>query len=144
MKTKMTERIFRAVKIMTAGGGTVAEIANYFNISVTTVSRVRAAETFEEYRNMLAAMHASEKKPAPPKMPEPVDAAAAESLPVNAKVPAAENLPAPAKGTPNQVVEYRQTVTVQATHYMMQEMRKTNELLDLISRKLTFIVDQLN
>ena len=41
-------------------------------------------------------------------------------------------------------MEHRQSVTIQATHYMMQEMKKTNELLELISRKLTFIVDQLN
>ena len=43
-----------------------------------------------------------------------------------------------------QVVEHRQTVTIQATHYMMQEMKRTNELLELISRKMAFIVDQLS
>lgn len=42
-----------------------------------------------------------------------------------------------------QVVEHRQTVTIQATHYMMTEMQKTNELLAAISRKLAFIVDEL-
>ena len=50
--------------------------------------------------------------------------------------------PAPAQQP--QVVEHRQTVTIQATHYMMQEMKRTNELLELISRKMAYIVDQLS
>ena len=44
---------------------------------------------------------------------------------------------------PVQVVEHRQTVTVQATWQMTQEMRKTNELLTLISNKLAAIVEDL-
>lgn len=39
--------------------------------------------------------------------------------------------------------EVRQTVTIQATHYMMQELQKMNELLTGISAKLAFIVDEL-
>lgn len=39
--------------------------------------------------------------------------------------------------------QVRQTVTIQATHYMQEEMRKTNELLTLISNKLAYIVDEL-
>lgn len=34
-------------------------------------------------------------------------------------------------------------VRVEATHYMMQELQKTNELLTAISRKLAFVVDEL-
>jgi hypothetical protein len=34
-------------------------------------------------------------------------------------------------------------VKVEATHYMMQELQKTNELLKGISAKLAFIVDEL-
>lgn len=34
-------------------------------------------------------------------------------------------------------------VRVEATHYMMQELQRTNELLALISNKLAFIVDEL-
>lgn len=37
----------------------------------------------------------------------------------------------------------RQSVTIQATHYMQKELEKTNELLTLISNKLAFIVDEL-
>lgn len=39
--------------------------------------------------------------------------------------------------------EVKQTVTIQATHYMMQELQKMNELLTGISAKLAFIVDEL-
>ena len=39
--------------------------------------------------------------------------------------------------------EAKQTITVQATHYMMQELQKMNELLTGISAKLAFIVDEL-
>ena len=35
------------------------------------------------------------------------------------------------------------TVTIQATHYMMEELRKTNEYLRLISNKLAYIVEEL-
>ena len=42
-----------------------------------------------------------------------------------------------------QVVEHHQTVTIQATHYMMEEMKKTNELLTLLNAKLAFIVEEL-
>lgn len=49
----------------------------------------------------------------------------------------------PEQESTQQVVEHRQTVTIQATHYMMEEMKKTNELLTLISNKLAFIVEEL-
>ena len=45
--------------------------------------------------------------------------------------------------TPVQIVEHRQTVTVQATWQMTQEMQKTNKLLEQISNKLAFIVEEL-
>ena len=118
MITKLTEKLFRAVKIMTAGGATAHEIADYFGISITTVNRVRGSESFEEYRTLLAVANGKKKKEKKQQLPP--------SLPQQP-----------------QVIEHRQTVTVQATHYMMQEMKKTNELLDLISRKLAFIVDSL-
>lgn len=42
-----------------------------------------------------------------------------------------------------EAVEHRQTVIVQASHYMLKEQQKTNELLTAISNKLAFIVDEL-
>ena len=34
-------------------------------------------------------------------------------------------------------------IRLEATHYMMEEMKRTNELLTCISAKLAFIVDEL-
>ena len=153
MTTKLTEKIFRAVKIMTTGGATAHEISDCFGISITTVNRVRGAESIEEYRTMLAADYGKKKKgKAAPVNPEPVKAQVSQSVPL-AQLPQPQpqqqqspELQAPQSQSPQptQVIEHRQTVTVQATHYMMQEMKKTNELLELISRKLAFIVDQLS
>ena len=137
MATKMTDKLFRAVKIMIAGGATSTEISEYFNISLSSISRVRQAETFQEYRVMQAATY-GKRKPAKtqdaPKQPEVVIPAAQQNPPMQQPTPAQQP----------QVVEHRQTVTIQATHYMMQEMKRTNELLELISRKMAFIVDQLS
>lgn len=137
MATKMTDKLFRAVKIMIAGGATSTEISEYFNISLSSISRVRQAETFQEYRVMQAATY-GKRKPAKtqdaPKQSEVVIPAAPQTPPAQQPAPAQQP----------QVVEHRQTVTIQATHYMMQEMKRTNELLELISRKMAFIVDQLS
>ena len=143
MATKMTDKLFRAVKIMIAGGATSTEISEYFNISLSSISRVRQAESFQEYRVMQAATY-GKRKPAKtqdaPKQSEVVIPAAQQNP--MAQQNQAVQQPAPAQQP--QVVEHRQTVTIQATHYMMQEMKKTNELLELISRKMAFIVDQLS
>lgn len=41
------------------------------------------------------------------------------------------------------VIEHKYNVTIQATHYMEQQQKRTNELLEIISNKLAFIVDEL-
>lgn len=137
MATKMTDKLFRAVKIMIAGGATSTEISEYFNISLSSISRVRQAESFQEYRVMQAATY-GKRKPAKtqdaPKQSEQLNPAAPQNPPMQQPAPAQQP----------QVVEHRQTVTIQATHYMMQEMKRTNELLELISRKIAYIVDQLS
>ena len=127
---KMTPSKFKAIKIMLNGGATARECAEYMECSTGTVSTVRASETFEEYINNLHARHDKEK---PKKKPE---------KPQTAPAPVKEPEPAPQQ-TPVQIVEHRQTVTIQATHYMMQELQRTNEYLKLISNKLAFIVDEL-
>ena len=137
MATKMTDKLFRAVKIMIEGGATSTEISEYFNVSLSSISRVRQAESFQEYRVMQAATY-GKRKPAKtqdaPKQPEQMNTAAQQN-PMEQQNSAAQQ---------PQVVEHRQTVTIQATHYMMQEMKRTNELLELISRKMAYIVDQLS
>ena len=125
---KMTPSKFKAIKIMLNGGATARECAEYMECSTGTVSTVRASETFEEYINNLHAKY--DKAKSKPEKPQ------------TAPAPVKEPEPAPQQ-TPVQIVEHRQTVTIQATHYMMQELQKTNEYLKLISNKLAFIVDEL-
>ena len=172
MKTKLTEKTFRAVKLMTAGGANIAEIAEFFDISSSTVSRIRTSESYEDYCSLRTEEYGKRKlervekarkaaeqvaatvavpqacaAPQPrafavPQLQQPVQSQAYGAS--QTQQPQAYAAPQPAQPTQPQVVEHRQSVTIQATHYMMQEMKKTNELLELISRKLTFIVDQLN
>ena len=72
------------------------------------------------------------KTPEPPKQPEPMNPAAQQPQLAQQNSAPQQNLLAQQP----QVVEHRRTVTIQATHYMMQEMKRTNELLELISRKI--------
>ena len=176
MKTKLNEKTFRAVKLMTAGGANIAEIAECFAISSSTVSRIRTSESYEDYCSLRAAEYDQRKQERAEKARKAAEQAAEQAAatvavpracaapqlrafavsqlqqPVQPQTYGASQTqqsqayaaPQPAQPTQPQVVEHRQTVTIQATHYMMQEMKKTNELLELISRKLTFIVDQLN
>ena len=149
MKTKLNEKTFRAVKLMTAGGANIAEIAECFAISSSTVSRIRTSESYEDYCSLRAAEYdqrkqerAEKNRKAVPQLQQPVQPQTYGAS--QTQQSQAYAAPQPAQLPQPQVVEHRQSVTIQATHYMMQEMKKTNELLELISRKLTFIVDQLN
>ena len=44
---------------------------------------------------------------------------------------------------PENATADRQTIVVQASHYMLEEQKRTNELLTAISNKLAFIVTEL-
>jgi hypothetical protein len=121
---KVTETMFNAVKLMLRGGATLKECSEYMGISTGTVQVIKVSETFEEYKNNMFLRSRKSKGKWPEKKPE-------------------EKEKAPAPEQPAQVVEHRQTVTIQATHFMMEELRKTNELLTLISNKLAFVVDEL-
>ena len=64
MSKKMDSKLFRAIKIMTAGGGSINEIAEYFDISKPTVQYVRRAENMDEYHAILAAKYAKRRSKA--------------------------------------------------------------------------------
>lgn len=119
---KLTAGQFKAIKTLLKGGASQKEAAEYMQVSTATTSMVARAETFEEYLHIQAERQMTRKQVAAIKIKE---------------TEKAEEKPAP------QVIEHRQTVTIQATHYMMQELQKMNETLSLISRKLAFIVDDL-
>ena len=115
-KTKVTKRIYEAAKILFKGGATAKEVAEYLEIGSSTAQRIKAAETYEEYVQATSAGVFSVKA-------------------IKAKETAEKQHET--KETP------RYNVTIQATHYMEQELRKANELLTGISAKLAFIVDEL-
>jgi len=125
---KLTEGQFKAIKTLLRGGATQKEAAEYMQVSPNTAFWVAKAETFEEYQHMNAERHLENKRVAAIKAKEAGKTVAQTT---------------PAQPAAQQVVEYRQNVTIQATHYMMQKLEETNSLLKLISNKLAFIVDEL-
>ena len=122
----ITEKTFNAVKIMLKGGATGAEVSEYLKLGTTTVSRIRNCDTWEDFllRKREAAIFAQKSK----------EKKAEQTKQESPKQP---------EQPKEQIVKHEQTVTIQATHYMMQELQKTNELLKLISNKLAMIVEDL-
>lgn len=120
---KMTESKYRAVKILLKGGASVKESAEFMELSTGTVYLINNTENFADYTQARAERDMNRKKAAA----------------IKAKEKEQEKKEEPAA----QVIEHRQTVTVQATWQMTQEMQKTNELLKQISNKLAYIVDEL-
>ena len=122
---KVTKGIFDAAKLLIENGANNTEVAKYLKVSTDVVSFIRRSETYEEYQTIMYEYSLKQRQRA-------------------AAIKAKEELKEEPKPeiTP-QIVEHRQTVTVQATWQMTQEMQKTNELLKQISNKLAYIVDEL-
>ena len=114
----MTPGIFAAAKRLQASGASLNEVCEYFNLSDRTVYRIFNNETFEDYN-----ADTWEKRQQ------------AKAIAVKEK----EQEPAV------QVVrhEHEQSVTIIANHYMAEELKTQSRLLELISNKLAFIVDEL-
>lgn len=121
---KMTESKFRAVKLLLKGGASVKEAAEYMQMSTATVYIINTAENFEEYTAIRVARDSKRAAAIKAKKDEPK--------------PAPDTAPEPVKQVINPTV-----IKIEATHYMMTELQKTNELLTAISAKLAFIVDEL-
>ncbi len=134
---KLTAKQFSAIKLLLKGGATQAEAASYMQVSANTVFWISKAETFEEYQTIKAEKELKQKKAFAAKKEAEEKAKAAQVAATVAPQPAE------VQKTQEVVKEIRQTVTVQATHYMMQELQKTNELLKSISVKLGYIVEDL-
>ena len=115
---KVTPGIFAAAKRLQASGASLNEVCEYFNLSDRTVYRIFNNETFEDYNT-----DTWEKRQQ------------AKAIAVKEK----EQEPAV------QVVrhEHEQSVTIIANHYMAEELKTQSRLLELISNKLAFIVDEL-
>lgn len=109
------EKKFNCVKIMLKAKTPYKEIGEYLGVSPATIGRITGAESFQEYKQMLQAQKTQKKK--------------TEQMEMQLK--------------PEQPAEHKQTIIVQASHYMMEEQKKTNELLTLLNAKLAFIVEEL-
>ena len=70
-KKPVTESMFKAVKTLISGGASYKECAEYMQIGYSTVCRIASAETFDEYRQIIAAINIkineSKKKAEEPK-----------------------------------------------------------------------------
>lgn len=120
MAQKVTPKTFDCVKTLLAGGASNAECAEYMQLSVITVGRIKKAETFEEYNQLvtLARLHAQKPVVVPEVKEEP--------------------MPEPEKKP--QKVECRDYYQMNRLFDLLKEQ---NELLKQISAKMGFIVEQL-
>lgn len=125
MAGKVTEELFKNAKLMINAGMSQRQIAKILNVSQNAICHINITDTLKDYNALVAKKSQADRDKK------------------KGIVKPAEQKEEPQKELPPQVVEYRQNVTIQATHYMMQEMQKTNELLKLISNKLAFIVEEL-
>ena len=113
LATKITKNIFSAIKTLQQGGAKPGEAAGYMNISPSQAGRIFKCESFEEYENETFKI---------------VQAMRGEKQNSDKK---------------EQSKEVHHTVEIQATHYMMEELKKQTKLLETISNKIAFIVDEL-
>ena len=141
-KIKVTKGVFEAIKTLTKGGASIDECVEYMGVSHATVSRIRAAENYEDFQQSrrLAAIAVKRER----ELKEQQEQQKKErEKPAEKPVEQPAHIAHISQPVQPQVIEHRQTVTVQATHFMMEEMRQQNELLKAISNKLAYIVEQL-
>ena len=122
--TKITKGIFDAAKILIENGANNTEVSKYLKVSADVVAMIRKSETYEEYQHFMYEYSQKLKN---------------RAAAIKVKEPAKEE-----PKTPEEVIkEIRSTITIQATHYMEEQLKKTNELLTGISAKLAAIIDDL-
>lgn len=125
---KVTEGVFRSVKLLIKDGATSREIGEYFKISTATVSIIRNSETYEEYKHN--ALEVSQRKR--------IKREQAAAIAIKAKEQAQK--------AETQEAEQPKASPVAGSYQMnrlIEEMKKQNEMLAHISNKLAFIVEQL-
>lgn len=133
MRKCMTESEFNAIKILIKNGAPSIECKKYFMISDATYYRIKSAENWTEYKNIIAAMAVKkkekEKKEAEKKTEESrekITEIKEDLKPIPAVTPISSSM--------SSNYQYNR---------MIEEIRKQNELLTLISAKLAFIVEAL-
>ena len=136
---KVTPQKFKAIKILLNSGATYAEICESFSISDYVVRNVKSSETIEEYRQKVAAGSSAYRKKLAAEMKAKQEEEERKAEKARAEEEQRTNASVPEK----QVVEHRQTIQLQATHYLTEELREIKELLKGMSNKLAFIVEEL-
>lgn len=129
---KITKSKFDAIHILCDSKMPKVDVAKYLKLSTTSVAEVMKFSTYEEYQQQRAINALNKKK--------------AYARKKNAEQKAANNTTENEEDEPEQpdrTAENRQTIIVQASHYMLAEQKRTNELLESISNKLAFIVEEL-
>ena len=134
VNTRVTKSLFDAAKLLLENGALNVEVAKYLKISKDVVGFIKKAETYEEYQTIMYEYSLKQRTRVAKRAIEAKKQEELKAEPPKVVEPQAET---------KQIVEYRQNVTVQATHYMQKELEKTNELLTIISNKLAFIVSDL-
>ena len=140
-KAKITESKWKAIKILINSGATYKEIHEMFDVSNTIISFTKSSESYEEFRHKVYVTSGAYRKKmaAQEKAKQEKQKKVAEIAKEVGAVTASEIV----KDEPKPVQESRQTIVVQASHYMLEEQKKTNELLTCISNKLAAIVSDL-
>ena len=122
------KRMFDCVKQLLKAGSTWPEIEDYLGLGSSCIARIARAENWQDYTDQLAAIALKQREKKAKKAAEEKKA---------------EQVKQPEENAGNQVVEHRQSVTVQTTYYVSQKLDAMTELLKGISAKLAFIVEEL-
>lgn len=130
-RTKVTEELFNMVKIMTKGGATLAQTAKAFGISSVTVTYIRRANTYAEYKEIMLSASGGHKAKVKRE---------AEEKEKEATAPKEE--PKEHEAT-HETAQKPSTIMLVANQYIAEQLKKQTELLTLINNKLTLVAEDL-
>jgi DNA invertase Pin-like site-specific DNA recombinase len=126
---KVTESVFKAVKILLKSGESRKACAEYMGISLHSVERIDRAEDYEDMRNQVNAYYYRRKKQAE-------EAKRAE------EAKKAEEKKLPPQSSPI-VLPQHKPINGEDSYQLVRLMKEQNELLKIISNKMAFIVEDL-
>lgn len=113
----LTFEKYNCIKILLQSGASIDECAKSFAVTDFTIMQVKNSKDYEEYKDTARADQWKKRQKT-----------------INAKKETA---------VPQQVVEYKQSVTVQTTHYVETKIDKMIEILTVLNNKIGYIVDEL-
>ena len=139
IKGKVTQRVFDAAKVLLESETPIAEVAHYLKLSINVIRVINNSETYDEYKAAMYERSSSARK-----------RRAAAAIAANEKAAEAKQAPETKPEEKKecvqpatQVVEHRQSVTVQATHFMETKLDILIEQMKLLNAKVGAIIDDL-